>query len=132
MATERGARNSAGRRVPSPLICLFVVLLLVSCQKTYDLTAKFTPGQLRDDFRVLRKSLEEAHPGLYRQTSKGELDRLFSEAEQSLDRPLDVFEFYRVLAPLVASIRCGHTNLQPPDFFVKEQDSSRVQSFPAL
>ena len=57
---------------------------------------------------------------------------MFAEAEKSLDRQLDVFEFYRVLAPLVAAVRCGHTNIEPPDFFVKEQDSPGVKSFPAL
>lgn len=114
------------------LICLFVVVLLGSCQSAYDLSKKFPPDQLLRDFRVLRRTLEEAQPGLYRQTSKGELDRAFSEAEKSLDRPLDVLEFYRILAPPIASIRCGHTNIQLPDFFVKEQDSPRVKSFPAL
>jgi hypothetical protein len=109
-----------------------MVVLLVSCQRTYDLATKFTPGQLRDDFLVLRRSLYEAHPGLYRHTNRNELDRLFLEAEQSLDRPLDVVEFHRMLAPLVASVRCGHTNIDMPDFFVRDQDSSGVRSFPAL
>lgn len=120
------------RRFSLSFIYLFIIVLLVSCQKTYDLSTKFTPGQLREDFRVLRQSLEEAQPGLYRHTSRGELDRLFSEAERSLDRPLDAFEFYRVLTPLAASVRCGHTSIEMPDFFVQEQDSSRIQSFPAL
>jgi len=76
--------------------------------------------------------LEEAQPGLYRHANKSELDQLFSGAEKSLDRPLDVFEFYRVVTPLVAAIRCGHTNVEPPDFFVGQQDSPGVKSFPAL
>jgi len=132
MVTKRQAHYSTVCGFALPFLYLFIVVLLVSCQKTYDLSTKFAPGQLRDDFRVLRQSLEEAHPGLYRHTSRNELDRLFLEAEQSLDGPLDVFEFYRVLTPLVASVRCGHTNIELPDFFVKEQDSSRIQSFPAL
>ncbi|MBV9928517.1 MAG: hypothetical protein JOZ96_26110 [Acidobacteria bacterium] len=115
-----------------PLICLLIIVLLGSCQLPYDLSTKFPPDQLLHDFRILRQTLEEAQPGLYRQTGKDELDRAFSKAEESLDRPLDVFEFYRVLAPVVATVRCGHTNLQLPDFFVEEQDSPRVKSFPAL
>jgi hypothetical protein len=119
-------------RLSLPLICLFVIALFGSCQQPYDLSTRFSPEQLIHDFRVLRQSLEEAQPGLYRQTSKNELDRAFLETEKSLNRPLDVFEFYRILTPLIAAIRCGHTNIQLPDFFVKEQDSSRVKSFPAL
>ena len=119
-------------RLSLPLICLFTIVLFGSCQSSYDLSTKFPPDQLVHDLRVLRQTLEESQPGLYRQTSKNELDRAFSEAEKSLDRPLSVFEFYRILTPLIAAIRCGHTNIQLPEFFVKEQDSPRVKSFPAL
>jgi hypothetical protein len=67
---------------------------------------------LRDDFRILRGALEEAHPGIYRYTPKTELDRLFDHAEKSLDRPMNVYEFYRVVAPVVAAIKCGHTGVR--------------------
>lgn len=132
MTAGRKAHYYVPNRFTAAAVCTFVAILLVSCQRSYELATKFSSNQLRDDFRVLRRSLEQAQPGLYRRTSKDELDRLFAEADRSLDRPLDVFEFYRVMAPLVAAIRCGHTNIQLPDFFVKEQDSPRVKSFPAL
>lgn len=131
MVTRRQAHYSAMRAFFLPFICLFIVAFSVSCQNTYDTSTKFTPDQLRDDFRVLRQSLE-AQPGLYRHISRNELEPLFLKAEQALDRPLDVFEFYRVLTPLVASVRCGHTNIELPEFFLKEQDSSSIPSFPAL
>ena len=126
------AGHSIMNRLSLPLIGFFIIMLFSSCQSNYDLSTKFPPDQLIHDFRVLRQSLEEAQPGLYRQTSKNELDKAFGETEKSLDRPLDVFEFYRILTPLIATIRCGHTNIQLPDFFVKEQDSPRIKSFPAL
>lgn len=113
------------------LIYLLVTLSAASCRRSYDPSAKFTPDHLREDFRLLRQSLEAAHPGLYRHVSKNELDQVFLRAENSLDRPLDVFEFYRVLTPAVAAIRCGHTNVELPGF-VKERDPARAASFPAL
>lgn len=113
------------------LTCLVGVALSASCLNGYDPAAKFTPEQLREDFEVLRQSLEGGQPGLYRHTGKDELDRLFSEAEGSLGRPLEVGEFYRVVAPLVAAVRCGHTNVSLPDA-VKEQNGTRVASFPLL
>ena len=77
---------------------------------------KFEPGQLREDFQIARQSLEEGHSGLYRYTKKAELDRIFDEAEKSLDHPMDFYEFYRVMAPTIAAIKCGHTNVtMPPD-----------------
>ena len=36
--------------------------------------AKLSPGQMREDFRVLRASLEEGHPGIYRYAPKAEID----------------------------------------------------------
>jgi hypothetical protein len=74
-------------------------------------TKKFEPAQLREDFQVARQALEEAHPGLYRHTKKSELDRIFDNAQKSLDHPMDFYEFYRLMAPTIASIKCGHTGL---------------------
>src|SRR3954468_9871260 len=76
-----------------------------------DTLGKFEPKQLQEDFQIARHSLEEGHPGLYRHTSKDELDRLFGQAEKSLNRPMDSYEFYRVIAPTIAAIKCGHTGV---------------------
>jgi hypothetical protein len=79
-------------------------------------TKKFEPRQLREDFQIARQSLEEGHSGLYRYTKKAELDRIFDEAENSLDHPMDFYEFYRVMVPTIAAIKCGHTNVsRSPD-----------------
>src|SRR5436190_10353 len=72
---------------------------------------KFEPRQLREDFQIARRSLEEGHPGLYRQTKKVELDRVFDDTEKSLNHPMDFYEFYRLMAPAVAAIKCGHTGI---------------------
>jgi hypothetical protein len=68
---------------------------------------KFTPAQLKEDFRIARHALEEGHPGLYRLTKKAEMDRVFDQAEKSLDHPMDFYEFYRVMALPIAAIKCG-------------------------
>jgi hypothetical protein len=70
------------------------------------------PEKLREDFRILRGALEEGHPGIYRYTPKAELDLRFDQAEQALTRPMNVYEFYRVAAPVVAALKCGHTGVR--------------------
>jgi hypothetical protein len=80
---------------------------------------KLDPEKLRADFRIARQALEEGHGGIYRYTSKEELDRVFYQAEKSLTRPMSTLEFYRVLAPVVASIKCGHTEVALPRDLVK-------------
>jgi Peptidase family S41 len=68
--------------------------------------------KLREDFRILRGALEEGHPGIYRYTPKKELDQRFDQAEKALDRAMNVYEFYRIVAPAVAAVKCGHTGVR--------------------
>ena len=73
------------------------------------------PDKLVLDFRLARQALEEGHSGIYRYTAKEELDGLFDAAEKSLNRPMNAVEFYRILAPVVAAIKCGHTGAGLPE-----------------
>jgi hypothetical protein len=75
---------------------------------------RFAPEKLRADFLVARQALEEGHGGIYRYTSKEQLDRVFDQADKSLTKPMNMLEFYRVLAPVVAAIKCGHTDVALP------------------
>ncbi|HEY1496315.1 MAG TPA: TIGR03435 family protein, partial [Candidatus Solibacter sp.] len=78
-----------------------------------DSSVTYTPAQLRRDLRVLRDALEEGHPGIYRFVPKPELDRTFLRADAQLVHPMTALQFYRLLAPVVAGIKCGHTALRP-------------------
>jgi len=90
---------------------LTVSTLAVATSVRADTTQKFEPKQLREDFQIARQSLEEGHPGLYRHAKKIELDRVFDNAEMSLNHPMDFYEFYRLMAPTIAAIKCGHTGV---------------------
>src|SRR5262249_47296184 len=70
------------------------------------------PEELREGFRILRGALGGGHPGIYRYTPQKKLDRRFDQAEQAIDHPMNVYEFYRVVAPVVAAIKCGHTGVR--------------------
>ena len=76
---------------------------------------KFTPAQLLEDFQIARRALEEGHSGIYRYTPKSRLDEIFDQAARSLDRKMDSYEFYRVIAPAVNAIKCGHTAVVLPE-----------------
>jgi hypothetical protein len=70
---------------------------------------------LREDFQIARRALEQAHGGIYRYTSKTEMDRTFDRAYCRIQRPMTDLEFWRLLAPVVARIKCGHTFLWFPE-----------------
>lgn len=76
--------------------------------------AKIDPGLLQEDFRIFRSALEEGHSGIYRYTPKPEMDRAFDTAGKQVVQPMSALEFYRLLAPVVAAIKCGHTAVLPP------------------
>jgi hypothetical protein len=70
------------------------------------------PSQMKSDFGLLRKALEEAHPALYRYTTKRQLDAVFEKAEARLTRPMTVLQFRNVLVPVLAAIKDGHTQFR--------------------
>jgi hypothetical protein len=69
----------------------------------------FSPQQLREDLSFFQTVLEEAHPGLYRYTPKDYFDHQFLLLNEQLRQPMREQEFYKLLNPLVAKIKCGHT-----------------------
>ncbi|HYL78210.1 MAG TPA: S41 family peptidase [Bryobacteraceae bacterium] len=77
-------------------------------------TGKIETKLLQEDFRVARSALEEGHSGIYRYTPKADLDRAFDTAAKRIVEPMTSLEFYRLLAPVVARIKCGHTAVNPP------------------
>lgn len=85
------------------------LLLAVCCGSALLRAQTIAPPQLREDLRILKSALEEGHPGIYRYTPKPDVDRAFTAAADRLNRPMTALEFYRVLAPAVAALKCGHT-----------------------
>jgi hypothetical protein len=97
--------------------CLWPVSTSAQETASRDSPHLFTPQQLAEDFRIFRAALEEGHPGIYRYRTKAEMDQRFAEAAKKLDHPMDTYGFYRILAPIVAAIGCGHTgvNVSEPE-----------------
>src|SRR6185503_11238078 len=75
----------------------------------------FTRAELAEDLRIAHDALIEGHPGVDRFTSRAELDRAFRNAEQGLGDSGDAYALFRVLAPAVAQVRCGHTGISLPE-----------------
>src|SRR5687768_7306348 len=86
------------------------------------------PSLMREDFRIMRSALEQAHGGIYRYSSKGEMDRVFDQAYRQIQRPMTDLEFWQLAAPVVARIKCGHTALWLP----KETTARLMTNIPAL
>jgi len=93
---------------------LAVALALGSCASqigvgAYDAQTRFTPEELRGDFRRFRHALENEAIGLYADHRR--LGSMLDEAESGLVEPMTELEFFRRLSPLVAELHCGHSSL---------------------
>lgn len=72
---------------------------------------ELTVAQMQADFDLMRHALEEAHPGLYRYSTKAQMDAIFDAQRAKLSRPMAKTQFEVVVAQALSSIRCGHTRM---------------------
>lgn len=75
---------------------------------------------LVNDFEILKTTIQEIHPDLYRYTSKAVLDREFDSLLRTVDTELTEVEFYQKIAPWVALIKNGHTTIHLPDSYYNQ------------
>jgi len=87
---------------------------LASCQ---EIPARL----LQEDFQIMRHALEESHGGLYRYTSKAEMDRAFDQAYQKIDHPMTALEFWALVTPVIVRIKDGHLFTYWPEKFPIDQ-----------
>jgi hypothetical protein len=75
-----------------------------------------TPDQARSDFRLYRRLLQETHPGLYRYTSKEQMQQFLDSVDALFIQPVAFYDYQRLLALVNAKIRCAHSSALPQDF----------------
>ncbi len=80
-------------------------------------TKLIAPDKLKADLDFLLKTIEDVHPNMYAYTSKEEFANQRQAAYQQIDRAMTPPEFYRVVAPLVVSLKNGHTHIKRPREF---------------
>lgn len=65
--------------------------------------------ELQKDFEVLKKVLQNYHPGLYRYQDEATIDEHFDKLQLELNRAFSTKEFYLILSRFTAQLKCGHT-----------------------
>lgn len=70
--------------------------------------------QVQFDIDALIYTLDQVHPDIFSVCRQADLMRAVNNAKKSLPDSLDVTEAYKAMAPLVAMIGDGHTNLSFP------------------
>ena len=77
------------------MLSSFLVILIFGSFQCFAQSDRIISSQeLQQDFWVYRKSLEEAHPGLYWYKTKTQMDSIFDSAREQLDQPMSERNFF--------------------------------------
>ena len=109
-----------------PAILLLLNFCYCTSQENKVTEKTYQAALLRQDITQLEDALMELHSGVDRHVPLKEIREGFEEARTKLDHDVTSFEFYRLIAPLVASIQCGHTRIIPSDELRAHFDSAIV------
>ncbi|MHC4074893.1 MAG: S41 family peptidase [Planctomycetota bacterium] len=88
------------------------------------------PEKLKEDLDFLFKTIEEVHPNMYAYTSKEEFEPVKKQLYEKINNPINLLDFCKAVAPVVASLRNGHTFLQPPFEFFQNYAKAGGKYFP--
>ena len=112
-------------------ITLFLAIQIATAhgQSQTDYTKKIAPEFLKEDFRILRDSLQSLHAGLYRYKTEIEMNAAFDSCYALLDHPMTETGFFAVVSSLISRIEDGHTECFLPKDMI-EAIISGVKIFP--
>ena len=77
-------------------------------------TKVFSPNELDEDLDFLFKTIEEVHPNMYAYTSNESFSKLRDQLYGQISKSMSRLEFYKAVAPVVSSLKNGHTFMNLP------------------
>lgn len=107
--------------------------VFISCSVTrnYNPDQKFSREELAEDYSLLRKMLETKHPSLYWYTPKDSMDHYFDNGKKQITDSMTEREFaWKVIAPLLSTIHCGHTSFLMSKGWQKFMKNRIIPTFP--
>ena len=94
------------------------ILLILITQNIYSQNfgefPKIEKEKLQRDLDLLHQGLDKFHSGMYWYTPKDSVDFAFNIAKNKINSDLNVLEFHKIIAPLVALSKEDHTDIFLP------------------
>jgi C-terminal processing protease CtpA/Prc len=113
------------------ICCTTILLYSCSVSKNYNPNKKYSKQQLQQDYSLLKNILEKKHPALYWYTSADSMNYYFDKYNALLTDSMTEHQFgWKVLAPLLSNIHCGHTSFMMSKGYNKWIADKRLPSFP--
>lgn len=112
---------------------LFLFFLFIVVTNTYGQDFGYFPKinreKLLNDLDLLYQGFDKFHSGMYWYTPKDSVELAFEIAKNKINSDLNVLEFHKIIAPLVALTREDHTDIYLPDFVGKKLNAE-IRFFP--
>jgi hypothetical protein len=90
---------------------------------------KIEKEKLLNDLEILYQGLDKFHSGMYWYTPKDSVEMAFQKVRMEITTDLNVLEFHKLIAPLVALSREDHTNIYLPES-IKDRINSETKFMP--
>ncbi len=97
--------------VEKVILSIFFLSLILVTLKGKEL---YTRGELSADLDSLYVGVEEIHPHMFYTISREEFEEKLNGVRQRLKEEMTIFEFYILIAPLIAGLGDGHTSVSFP------------------
>ncbi len=95
------------------LFLIFILPLSISAQtdttQKYDFFKKYSIKEQQEDFKILKTSLENIHPGLYWYLTKDEFEKEYNQVYTTINSENTAYQFLDKVDCLIAKIHCSHT-----------------------
>jgi len=95
-------------------IILTIIVIFFSWNISLGQAKLLNKDSLLQDVEILFSSIEEIHPNIFAVLSEEDFNRDLQEIKTNLKSDLNVFDFYKLVDPLVAKFSDGHTILGFP------------------
>ncbi|MCF2447276.1 S41 family peptidase [Dyadobacter sp. CY345] len=95
---------------------ILIILLATTVASCWGQALKLGRDQALKDLKIIRKSVEEIHPGLNRFGQQVAFNSRFDSIAGGIQRQDSVsrIDFFRLVNPLMVTIKCGHVKFLPP------------------
>jgi hypothetical protein len=92
---------------------------------------KYSPEELKLDFDLMKEVMEKFHPSVYWYTPKDSMEKIFSFYRSAITDSMTEQQYgFKILAPVITSVRCGHTSFNYSKKYSKAMQGVRLPSFP--
>ena len=114
-----------------PIFLLFFLLSKTVYSQNFGEFPKIEKERLVRDLDLLYQGLDKFHSGMYWYTPKDSVNIAFKIAKSKISTNLNVLEFHKIIAPLVALSREDHTDIFLPQNIKDETNKNEnIRFFP--